>query len=60
MPARQSAAALAGSTVDDLRSQLRGTLIRREDADYDAARVVYNAMIDKHPGSLLAAWTSQT
>jgi FAD/FMN-containing dehydrogenase len=28
---------------------LRGTLIRREDADYDEGRKLYNAMIDKHP-----------
>jgi FAD/FMN-containing dehydrogenase len=28
---------------------LRGRLIRRGDSDYDAARALYNGMIDKHP-----------
>ncbi len=31
------------------RESLRGDLIRRGDAEYDAARALYNAMIDKHP-----------
>jgi hypothetical protein len=31
------------------RAQLRGTLVTRGDADYDQARKVYNAMIDKKP-----------
>lgn len=32
-----------------LREQLRGDLITPEDPDYDQARVVYNAMIDRRP-----------
>ena len=32
-----------------LRSQLRGELIEPEHAGYDAARKVYNAMIDRYP-----------
>ncbi len=28
---------------------LRGRLIRQGDSDYDAARALYNGMIDKHP-----------
>ena len=35
--------------LDQLASALRGTLIAPEHADYDAARSVYNAMIDKRP-----------
>ena len=31
------------------RAQLRGTLIKRGDPEYDQARKVYNAMIDKRP-----------
>src|ERR1700751_4572675 len=32
-----------------LRESLRGTLIQRDDADYDEARKLYNGMIDKRP-----------
>lgn len=37
------------STVDAFKSQLRGTLVQEGDPEYDAARKVYNAMIDKRP-----------
>jgi hypothetical protein len=37
------------SAVQGLRSQLRGELIEPEHAGYDAARKVYNAMIDRYP-----------
>jgi FAD/FMN-containing dehydrogenase len=36
-------------SVQALRAQLRGKLIQPGDGDYDAARKVYNAMIDKRP-----------
>jgi hypothetical protein len=36
-------------TVQTFRAQLRGTLVQPGDADYDQARKVYNAMIDKKP-----------
>src|SRR5215510_5797152 len=35
--------------IQDLRAKLRGELIAPGDASYDAARKVYNAMIDKKP-----------
>ena len=36
-------------SIDQLRSAFRGDLIQSGDAGYDAARRLYNAMIDKHP-----------
>src|SRR5438876_5053839 len=36
-------------TVNAFRAQLRGELIQPQDASYEEARKVYNAMIDKHP-----------
>lgn len=36
-------------TTQQLESNLRGTLLRPSDAEYDAARAVWNGMIDKRP-----------
>jgi FAD/FMN-containing dehydrogenase len=40
---------LSKPTIDQLREGVRGDVITREDEDYEQARRVYNAMIDKHP-----------
>ncbi|HEX5974334.1 MAG TPA: FAD-binding protein, partial [Rubrobacteraceae bacterium] len=37
------------ATVEEFRVSLRGELIQPGDEDYDEARKVYNAMIEKHP-----------
>ena len=34
---------------DNLRAQLRGELLEPGHAGYDAARIVWNGMIDRHP-----------
>jgi FAD/FMN-containing dehydrogenase len=39
--------------IEELRAQIRGEVITREDSGYDEARQVYNAMIDKHPALLV-------
>lgn len=44
-----TSAALAEPAIQELKSQLRGDLIGPGDESYDAARKVYNGMIDKHP-----------
>jgi FAD/FMN-containing dehydrogenase len=41
--------------LDELRSQLGGELITREDAAYEEARKVYNGMADKHPAVIVRA-----
>ena len=40
---------LTQAAIDDLKARLRGPLIAPGDAEYDAARRVYNGMIDRHP-----------
>ena len=44
---------LAEQAITALRAQLRGELIKPGDAQYDQARKVYNAMIDKRPALIL-------
>ena len=41
---------LDATAVDDLRSRMRGSLLTAADDGYDAARRIWNAMIDKRPG----------
>jgi hypothetical protein len=41
------------SSMEKLKAGLRGALIRPGDEGYDAARKVYNGMIDKHPAVIV-------
>jgi hypothetical protein len=40
---------MTDQAIDTFASSLRGRLIRQTDPDYDAARALYNGMIDKRP-----------
>jgi len=40
---------LNDATIADFRTRLHGGLIEPGDPNYDAARKVYNAMIDRRP-----------
>ena len=40
-------------TVNRLSAGLQGDLITPDDAGYDHARTIYNAMIDKHPALIV-------
>jgi FAD/FMN-containing dehydrogenase len=43
---------MGASTLDHLRSELRGQLLQPSDDGYDAARRIWNVMIDKHPEAI--------
>ena len=43
---------MTNELINAFKSSLRGKLILPADADYDAARKVYNGMIDKHPAMI--------
>lgn len=43
------AAAFNEDSVADLRQRVRGAVLLPEDAGYDAARTLWNAMADRHP-----------
>ena len=40
---------LASGTIDDFRTKLRGPLLRPDSNGYDAARQVWNGLIDRRP-----------
>ena len=40
---------MAEMTVEELKNRLRGEIVQPSDNDYDDARKVYNAMIDRRP-----------
>ncbi|WP_170383642.1 FAD-binding oxidoreductase [Ruegeria atlantica] len=39
--------------IEEFRTQIRGDFILPGDAEYDNARSIWNALIDKHPGAIL-------
>ncbi len=45
--------AVSEDKISDFSEQLRGRLILQDDEDYDDARMIWNALIDKHPGAIL-------
>jgi FAD/FMN-containing dehydrogenase len=43
---------LNADVVDQFKSTLRGPLLQPDDADYDRARAIWNAMIDRRPAMI--------
>lgn len=49
----RSGATIDPGKIDEFARSLAGRLIRPADPDYDAARRIWNAAIDKHPGLIV-------
>ena len=45
--------AVAATPIDDFTARIRGTVLRPGDDGYEAARHVWNGMIDKHPALIV-------
>jgi FAD/FMN-containing dehydrogenase len=43
---------MARSAIDGLAAVVKGRVVDRGESDYDEARALYNAMIDKHPAAI--------
>ena len=50
---RSPVAALEQPSIETLKASLRGELLQPDDEGYDAARKVYNGMIDRHPALIV-------
>jgi len=44
--------AIPDEKIEAFANALRGDLIRPGDADYDSARSIWNALVEKHPGAI--------
>jgi hypothetical protein len=49
----RNSARIDSGKIDEFAATLAGRLIRPTDPDYDAARRIWNAAIDKHPGLIV-------
>jgi len=50
---QRGAITLGSDTLDAFRQTLRGSLRLPDEAGYDEARTIWNAMIDRHPGAVV-------
>src|SRR6476619_4445652 len=50
---------MSTTAIDGLAAAVKGRTIARDDAGYDEARALYNAMVDKHPAGIAYCFDEQ-
>ena len=50
--------ALDGTLVTDLTERISGSVLGPEDEGYDAARAVYNGLVDRRPALIVRCWST--
>ena len=44
---------ISNRIIETLKTQLRGKVLLPDDAEYEDARRIWNAMIDRHPAGII-------
>lgn len=49
---------ISSSSIEEFKSTIRGTVILSQDVEYNNARAIWNAMIDRHPALIVQCFST--